>query len=269
MSKTTAIPATKPLLPTEILARKTKSAPASKNSKPEKAGPITTEVIPAPKAILQDACKALEKLRQIVCKHEETFHAATLGPRLQIGLQCLKAHHLFTIKDPKKSGAMKGKKAVTRDGLPTEGFEGWLATEAQWLKKPTAYKYMTAVRGLGLDHTATEKQVAAALKLLIRKGPVTITSLCAAAIEAIGPPAPEPPKIEQQEFDFLKQACSAFRQESEALLALKDQLAAYPDFHRAATARIYGLLHDLTGTHWKPSDDPDDLASIDPDAITI
>lgn len=231
---------------------------------------IPTEVIPAPKAVLADAAKALEKLRKIVVKHEDSFHAQTLGPRLQIGLQCLKAYDTFAVKDPAKRGqGRKQKNQVTRDVISPEGFEGWLSTQAQWLKKPTAYKYMTAVRGLGLDHTATEKQVAAALKLLLRKGPVTIASLCAAALDAIGPPPPPPPSLLQSEFDFLKQGLSAFREETEHLIAMKDKLAENPDFHRAAAARLYSTLVAITGTNWAPSDEPDDLANVDPDAITI
>ena len=227
-------------------------------------------VIPAKESILSDAAKALEKLRVVIVRHEETFHAQTLGPRLQIGLQCLKAHAAFAIPADKNSrGGRKPNNRVTRDAVSPEGFEGWLATEAQWLKKPTAYKYMTAVRGLGLDHDASEKQVAGALKLLLRKGPVTIASLCAAALESVEPQKPEPKKLEQQEFDFLKQSLSAFREQGDSILALKDSLDAYPDFKRAACARAYQILHDLTGTDWKPSDTPDDLASVDPDAITL
>lgn len=234
---------------------------------------VTTEVIPPRKAVLTDAAKALEKLRSVIIKHEDTFHAQTLGPRLQIGLQCLKAHQTFVIPEAgkrNKSGKNQHSKGqVTRDVASPEGFEGWLAAEAQWLKKPTAYKYMTAVRGLGLDHSATEKQVAAALKLRLRKGPVTIASLCAAALEAIAPPPEPPPHIEQSEFDFLRQGLSTFRQETEHLLAMKEQLDTHPDFHRAASARLYSALVALTGTNWKPSDEPDDLANVDPDAITI
>jgi hypothetical protein len=230
-------------------------------------------VIPAKAAILSDAAKALEKLNKVIVKHQDNFNAATLGPRLQVGLQCLKAHQVFTIPEPgKRNKSGKNQHTggqLTRELASPQGFKGWLATEAQWLKEPTAYKYMTAVRGLGLDHNASEKQVAAALKLLLRKGPVTIASLCAAALEAIAPPTPEPPQIQQQEFDFLKQACSALRQEVDSIVANKDQLDKYPDFKRAAIARLYAGLHDLTGTHWKPSDEPDDLASVDPDTITL
>lgn len=230
---------------------------------------ITTKVVPRGEAVLADASKALEKLRAVVVKHQDTFAAQTLGPRLQIGLQCLKAHQVFTIPDPAKRGQGRKKNQLTRELISPGGFKGWLSTEAQWLKEPSAYKYMTAVRGLGLDHDATEKQVAAALKLQLRKGPVTIAGLCNAALEAIGPPAPKPAKIEQQEFEFLKQACSSLRVEVDSLVSLKSQLDAYPDFKRVATARLYAALHDLTGTHWTPSDEPDALASVDPDAISL
>lgn len=243
------------------LPPETPETPPSKRAKP-----ITTEVITPKDGILLDASKALEKLRKVVVAHEEKFAAATLGPRLQIGLQCLKAYHVFVV-NPGKGG--RPKKTVTRDGLSTGGFEGWLATECQWLKKPTAYKYMTAVRGLQLDHDATEKQVAAALKLKLRKGPVTIKALCDLAVDPLGPEVPNSGDSQQNEFEFLKKACGALREEVDALVAIKAQLDAHPDFKRVATARLYGALYELTGTHWKPSDEPDSLADIDPDAIKI
>ena len=253
-----------------IQALKQAIKPAQKNVA---AVTVPTEVMPAKSAVLTDAAKALSKLRDVIGKHEETFHAQTLGPRLQIGLQCLRAHQVFSIQEPgkrNKSGKNQHQKGhVTRDVASPEGFEGWLSTECQWLKKPTAYKYMTAVRGLGLDHTATEKQVAAALKIQLRKGPVSIASLCSAALEAIIPAAPEPEKLEQQEFNFLRQSLSAFREETESLCRLKEKLDAYPDFKRAATARLYSALVELTGTNWAPSDEPDSLANVDPDSIKL
>ena len=219
----------------------------------------------SPSSVLDCAASALAKLRAVVIKHEDTFQLLTLGPRLQIGLQCLKAHAAFAV-NPGKGG--RPKKTVTRDGISGEGFEGWLAVEVQWLRKPTAYKYMTAVRGLGLDHAASEKQVAFALKSLLRKGPVTIAALCAAALDACGPPAPAP-RLEQTEFEFLRDSLVAYREQSEAVLALKDQLEASPDMYRAACARAYSTLSALTGTQWAPSDEPDALASVNPDAITL
>jgi hypothetical protein len=246
---------------------------ATKNAKPESTGPtesITAVIVPAPVAILGDASKALEKLRLVIGKHEESFHAQTLGPRLQIGLAALKAYQVFVIPDHAKRGALKGKKKLlTREELPEGGFKGWLATEAPWLKEPTAYKYMTAVRGLALDHTATEKQVAAALKLERRKGPVTLKSLCDAAVEAVGPPPPPPENLQQSEFQFLCEGIKDFREHAEQLLALKDQLQANPEMHRVVCARAYDVLFQLTGTNWAPSNEPDALALVDPDSITL
>jgi hypothetical protein len=230
---------------------------------------VAVTVVPTKEAILSDSANALEKLRAVIVKHEEKFAATTLGPRLQIGLACLKAHAAFAIPADKTTrGGRPSKNPVTRDAVSPEGFEGWLISHAQWLKKPTAYKYMTAVRGLGLDHDATEKQVAHSLKLLLRKGPVTIKSLCLLALDTFGPDAPPDSDI-QTEFAFLKNNLSHFREEVENLCNMKEKLHAYPDFHRAATARLYSALYELTGTHWAPSDEPDSLALVDPDAIKI
>lgn len=247
-------------------------AEALRSAKPD-ATVATVTVVPAPAVILAGAVKSMEKLRAALGKQEDAFWAATLGARLQIGLQCLKAYQVFVIPEAgkrNKSGKNQHSKGlVTRDVASPEGFEGWLLSDASWLKKPTAYKYMTAVRGLGCDHDSTEKQVAAALKLLLRKGPVTLKSLCDAAVEAIGPPPAPPEKIEQSEFEFLRDGLSAFREAGDAILALKTQLHENPDMERVATARVYGLLYQLTGTHWKPSDEPDDLASVNPDSIEL
>jgi hypothetical protein len=147
------------------------------------------------------------------------------------------------------------------------GFAGWLKDSASWLKEPTAYKYMTALRGLGLDHQASEKDVTTALKR--RKDKPTLASLIAAATEAIAPPPPEPPKLEQQQFDFLKDSLSHLREQVESICGIKDQLAANPDFMKAAQARAYSLLRELTGLDWAPSDEPDPISKVDPDSITL
>lgn len=226
-------------------------------------------IVPPRQAILSDAAKALAKLRGVIVKHEDAFNSLTLGPRLQMGLQCLKAHQAYAIPEHKNSrGGRKPNNRVTRDAVVPAGFEGWLAVDVQWLRKPTAYKYMTAVRGLGLDHEASEKQVASALKHLLRKGPVTIAALCDAAAEAVKPAAAQP-GLEQTEFEFLRDSLAAYRKESEAVLALKDQLEHLPDMYKAACARAYSTLSALTGTQWQPSDEPDALALIDPDSISL
>jgi hypothetical protein len=236
----------------------------------------------APTAL--DAIKAsLEAHRGKLIEQEEAFFHASLPSRLKIGLQCLKAHGLFAIPDTKRKGVGGRKKnSVTHDAVSTPGgFEGWLAEEVPWLKKPTAYKYMTAVKGLPLKgetltEASTEEDVDHALKVLravaldMKEPAPTLKSLCDAAAEAVKPQQlPAPPPAQQQEFDFLRGELSHFREQADSLLAIKDQLDGLPEFKKAAVARIYGMLHAFTGTHWTPSDEPDALASVDPDTITL
>lgn len=233
--------------------------------------PSLAENVPATMpAILADAKSALDQLRSKLVSQEEAFFQQSLPDRVKMGLHCLKAHVIFNIADPGNRGqGRKPKNHVTADVITPQGFEGWLAAECPWLKKPTAYKYMTALKGLGLNESATEEEVDEALRQNQRIGPVSIKSLCNAAVEAIAPPAEPPARIEQSEFEFLRDGLSAFRQQSDALLALKAELHKHPDMERVASARIYSLLVEITGCHWKPSDEPDALADVNPDAIEL
>jgi hypothetical protein len=216
---------------------------------------------------------ALEAQREILISKEEAFLDGSLINRLKIGLHCLKAHALFAVTSHADRGARKS--SSRRDELSATTFESWLGDSAPWLKKPTAYKYMTALKGLSLDEKATEEQVEFTLDSLrashaSRNLPSpTLASLIAAATEAIAPPPPEPPKLEQQQFEFLKDSLSHFREQVESLCGIKDQLAANPDFMKAAQARAYSLLRELTGMDWAPSDEPDALSTVDPDSITL
>lgn len=252
------------------------SATAKPSSKPTPAEALAIK----PADILASAKSALEKHRDAIIRHEESFAASTLGNRLSIGLACLKAHVVFVQTDPgkkNKSGRNQHSKGghVTRDVASETSFEGWLADEAPWLKKPTAYKYMTALRGLGLDEKATDDQVEATLDTIrhsnveVGLAQPTLASLIASAAEPVKalPAPPTPP--EQQEFAFMRERLKSFREETEHLLSLKDQLLANPDLHKAACARAYAALAELTGTQWAPSEEPDELSSIDPDFIEL
>ncbi len=234
----------------------------------------TTAITTPLKNILRDCSGAIRVHTGIIEERIAALQAEVLPAQLKIGLYCLKAHCAFALQAPGKRNA-SGKNQHTKralvhaDEATPQGFEGWLAENHPQIKKPTAYRWMTALKGLGLNESATEKDVDRELAKLTKVVPVSLKSLCDSAIESVAPAPPPPPKIEQQEFDFLKQNLSAFRQESENICRLKPQLDAYPDFKRAATARVYSMLYELTGTHWQPSDEPDSLAMVDPDAITI
>lgn len=225
---------------------------------------------PSPAEQLNAAKLALEALRQSLIAQEESFLSATLPDRVKMGLHCLSAYVVFCVKPDQRQGVGgRGKTASRRDGVLSLGFEGWLADQCAWLKKPTAYKYMTALKGLGLDEKATEEEIDEALAQNLRIGPVSLKSLCDAAVETLAAP-PAPPLLpEQGEFEFLRETLAAYREQSEIVLAIRDQLQHSPGMLRAACARAYATLSALTGTEWSPSDVPDELASVNPDSISL
>ncbi len=225
----------------------------------------------APAETLKAAQASLEKHSAAIKRHIESFDKVTLANKLGLGLAALKAYMVFAATDPAKRGqGRKGKNQLTRELIPEGGFKGWLLSIGTQLKEPVSYKYMTAVRGLGLDHQATDRDIARELKRREKAGEdVTLVSLMAAAVQRIGPPEETPPPSEQQEFAFMKERLKSYREETEHLLSIKDQLRANPDLFKAACARAYAALAELTGTQWAPSDEADELASIDPDSITL
>lgn len=242
---------------------------AIKKASPAKPSAVT--VVPALAEIETSLAGHLAAITSKIAGFEDTI----LADRLKVGLYALKAHMLFTITDKAKQGQGRKSKTIASaaDAISPQGFEGWLASNYHPvhhpLKKGTAYAWMTALKGLGLNESATEEEVEEAVRENQRIGPVSIKSLCNAAVEAIAPPAAPPAHPQQSEFEFLRDGLSAFRQQSDALLALKAELHKHPDMERVASARIYSLLVEITGSHWKPSDEPDDLASVNPDAIEL
>jgi hypothetical protein len=230
-----------------------------------KNGAPTHAITPPP---LAAAAEALTRLECERLDHERKHQLALIPIQCKQGLHCLKAHAEFA-HNPGKGG--RPKKPSRREGLSKpHSFGEWLTNSAPFLKEPTAYKYMSAVRGLGLDENATEEQVETAVAAKIAAFErISLKALIDSAVDPAKPVDPAPKNLEQAEFDFLRQSLSHFREESETLCRLKPQLDAYPDFKRAATARIYSMLYELTGTHWQPSDEPDALAAINPDTIDL
>lgn len=227
------------------------------------------------KAALANAAADLEALQSKEEDYRRQLDFAILPIRVKMGLHCLKAHMIFAVQDASKRGAMKGKKSSsTVDELP-QGFEGWLLTEAPFIKKGSAYGYMTALKGLSLDETATEEDVDAALATLMQRlekdglPAPSLKFLKDAATEGIAPPPPEPTAPAQLSFNFLKDELTKYREFSDGLLRIKSDLEKNPDFFKAAKSRAYHILQELTGTHWQPSDTADELADIDPDTISV
>ena len=211
----------------------------------------------------------MEETRGRLVAAEEVFLATTLADRLKIGLRCYQAHLVFA-HNPGKGG-----KPSRRDGSAPESFEGWLADETPWLKKPTAYKYMTAFRGLSLDERATEEQVEVTLETLRHAQQTaglpapSLANLIAAATDRLAPPAetPAPATPHQLTFDDYVATLRQIREDSEHAI---EQAEHMPEpLRNQLVARFYASLHALTGTHWQPSNEAHELGNIDPDTITL
>lgn len=231
----------------------------------------TTAIIPSVHAL--DAIKAaLESTRERLVAAEEVFLAASLGDRLKIGLRCYQAHLMFA-HNPGKGG--RPGKPSRHDGSAPPSFETWLAEEVSWLKKPTAYKYMTAFRGLSLDEKATEEQVEFTLETLRHAQQQaglpapTLANLIAAATDRLAPPKEDdqPPAHTQLTLDDYLATLKTFREDAETVI---EQAKDMPDhLRKAAAARAYATLAALTGSAWQPADEHNELGHIDPDTIAL
>lgn len=223
---------------------------------------------PLPPISLTESAERVTHHAAAIVKIETEAQRKTLLPRLLIGLHCLKAHTLFALVDASKRNA-KGKnqhskkKPETTD-LTVASYKDWLISTATDLKEGTTYKYMSAVRGLGCDENSTEEELTTVFKTYTNP---TLAMLCNAAAEPLKPLTPEPPQ--QLEFDLLRGCLKANRQQCEELVASRDRLREFPKLHEAAIARLYQTLHALTGTHWQPSDEENQLAQIDPDQLDL
>lgn len=117
---------------------------------------------------------AIHAEHEQISRHLEAAKDAALPHMLRIGLQCLKAQALFGLTDPGKRGQGRKPKEIMSEadmisGHPPEepsqpaSFSDWIGTEAVAISRPNAYNYMKAVKGLDLDHEATDKQLDKAL----------------------------------------------------------------------------------------------------------
>ncbi len=159
-----------------------------------KATVITTEDLPSLSATIAWAQESIDDI-------DRKAMMSALPHKLRQGLACLKAQSLFSIADPAERGAMGGrpKSSSGSDEVSDPdakepasdivSFESWIATQP--ISKGSAYDYMKAVVGLGLDHAAGEADLADALSAALAKneGSLSITKL-----KNLAPP----PEIEVQ-----------------------------------------------------------------------
>jgi hypothetical protein len=105
-------------------------------------------------AELSALATAIDQSIDLVTSHEDAFEEATLEHRLEIGLHVARAMEVFTASVPNPAGKNQHSKEVvstvdTTSAIPA-GFVSWLGKNVPRLKRPTAYRYATAYRALGI-----------------------------------------------------------------------------------------------------------------------
>ncbi len=163
---------------------------------------VSVEVVTDPSLLDLDAiAEVLGEQINTIKGHEDAHMEATLEHRLLIGLQVCRAQHAFTAALPNATGKNQHSKEVVSPGDTTSptGFNAWLKKAAPDLKRPTAYLYANAVRGLGLDYTARPDDVSDYLtdrRRVARSNELPAPTLKALAKEAPKLPAPPEPEIQ-------------------------------------------------------------------------
>ena len=221
-----------------------------------------TEVLSPLQAHAETLNSSLDEIKKTHDAAMEFLRVKSTPHCLRAGLACLKAHAEFAASEPGKRGqGRKGKQINSRRELISgfTDFKDWLTQSAPRLKEATAYKYMAAARGLGLDAKSGLDAVDSALARFAH-----VPSL--SELVSLGGGGEAPKQIEaggQMRLDLVFEGMKGFRESAERLVMLKDQMDARR--YKVAVARVYATLKELTGCAWKPADRADD----DPDDIDL
>lgn len=185
----------------------------------------------------------------------------TLADRVWLGCLCLqgKEHHSLPV-----NARGQGRKKITStrrtDSEPTalvinpQGFLAWLGLAVPGVAQPTAYKYMDAAKGLGLDAWSTEKEVRKLVAQRLaefdqREQRLTLAMLAAQGKEIAEPGSDQGPG--KKTLDQIKtetvQSLFTFMDE---VVSVKDALT--PVEADAVINRLGEILHRLTGKEWSP-----------------
>lgn len=215
--------------------------------------------LPALKTIAAD----IEKATVSIQAAERTFARATLADRIWLGVLCLAAKEHHAIDPSKRSkGQNQHTKVLTStrrsEQEPTalvihpQGFLSWLSIALDGVAQPTAYKYMDAAKGIGLDAWSTEQEVRKLVAQRLqefdaRQIPLTLGMLAAQG-KTVEPGETTKGKSTVQEIKTdAVQTLFTFMDE---VVNVKDALT--PIEHDAVVNRLAEILRRLTGKEWNP-----------------
>jgi len=127
-------------------------------------------------AELAGLAESISRSREIIHKHEQACHETTLEHYLDAGQQLARAQEIFTLSNSERAslgGEAKSAlstvdkaQSTSPEILAIRGFSAWLADALPDLKRPTAIRYATAYRSLGLPLTAKPAEIRAKVKTL-------------------------------------------------------------------------------------------------------
>ncbi len=153
-------------------------------------------------AELAGLAESISRSREIIHKHEQACHETTLEHYLEAGQQLARAQEIFTLSHSqlsrlggKASGTVSTVDTVDQTSpeiLAIRGFSAWLTDALPDLKRPTAIRYATAYRSLGLPLAAKPAEIRAKLKTLRHQAGKA--NLPMPTLAALVKAAPKPPK---------------------------------------------------------------------------
>ncbi|HRQ88150.1 MAG TPA: hypothetical protein PLA50_05095 [Bacteroidia bacterium] len=211
-------------------------------------------------AIVGDIAAAIGKIGAA----EVQFQRETLADRVWIGVLCLAAreHHAVPVQKRSRGQNQHTKvltstrrsehKEPTAVAVHPQGFLAWIGLALPGMAQPTAYKYMAAARGLGLDAWSTEQEVRKLVAQRLREfdarsQPLTLGMLATQGKEVGGEEAsPKKPDLDAIKTDAV-QTLFSFMDE---VVNVKDALT--PVERDAVVNRVAEILRRLTGQEWSP-----------------
>lgn len=153
----------------------------ARSKRPSPAKNVTVEIVADNRAMdLAAIQQGIADEQEKIDLHMSAAKEAMLPHALRIGLLCLQAQELLALSPTERARAGGKAKAALSDAdkagsealsvadkassdAPPGSFKAWFQAEVKGVSRSNAYSYLRAVKGLGLDHTASPKDIDKAL----------------------------------------------------------------------------------------------------------
>lgn len=209
---------------------------------------------------LADVVSAIAAVQDQLTAADLQHARNTLADRVWLGCLCLQGKEHHSIPNNGKRGNQHSKAATSTRRSASEptalvinpqGFLAWLSLAVPGIAQPTAYKYMDAARGIGLDAWSTEKEVRKLVAQRLAEFDQREQRLTLAMLAAQGKEGPETEKPKGPGPDEIKtDAIQTLFTFMDDVVNVKD--AFTPVERDAVINRVAEILRRLTGKEWSP-----------------